>query len=133
MPVYFVYGTLVTPISDRALILRGAALAAAGAVALLALGRFRPALALTLGAAVAIVCALWLSDVVTDLAAGVASAASFSWKFGLKAVFRWLVAGLALYGAVRWVPAEVPWLLAGTSAVVLSVMLQGLTEAGRRA
>jgi hypothetical protein len=123
----------VTLVSDRALILRGAALAAAGALALLLLGKVRPALALTLGAAVAIVCALWLSDVVTGLAPGAASADRFSWKLGVKAVLRWLVAGLALYGAVRWVPTEIPWLLAGTSAVVLSVMLQGLSEAGRRA
>src|SRR5260221_3619727 len=49
--------------SEKAILVRSCVLGALGASALVALGRFREALALTLGAAVAILSALWLSDV----------------------------------------------------------------------
>ena len=85
-----------------------------GASGLCALGRFHSALALTLGAAVAIVSALWLSDLVGRLQAPRAGTISrFDWKFGLRAVLRYAVIALAVYAAVRGLPAEVPWTLAG--------------------
>jgi hypothetical protein len=120
--------------TERSILKRAAILAALGASALVALGRFRPALALTLGAAVAIVSALWLSDVLARLAAQRARAAvRFDWKLGFKAALRYAVMGGLLFAAIRVVPAEVPWLLAGASAVVLAVAAQAVAEIRRAA
>lgn len=106
-----------------------------GLTALCALGRFRQALALTLGAAVAIVAAVWLSDVVGRVLVPRSQKANdldrgFNAKLTFKALLRYAVVGFALWGAVRWVPDEVPWLLAGLSAVVAAVVVEGLLEAG---
>jgi len=117
---------------ERTVLKRAVLLAAVGASALVALGRFRPALALTLGASVAIVSALWLSDVVSRLAALKGRAAArFDWKLGLKAALRYAVMGALLFASVRVVPAEVPWLLAGASAVVLAVAAEAAVEIRR--
>jgi hypothetical protein len=100
-----------------------------------ATGRFRPALALTLGAAVAIVSALWLSDLFGRLTAPERSApARIDWKLGLKAVLRYVLLGLALWASVQAFPAEVPWLLGGLSAVVAAAVIDGILERlrGRR-
>jgi hypothetical protein len=104
-----------------------------GAAALGALGRFRSALALTLGAAVAIVSALWLSDLVGRLEAPRQGTASrLDWKFGLKSCLRYGVVGLALYGAVRMLPAEVPWIIVGLSTAVVTIVAEGIREHRRR-
>ena len=97
-----------------------------GVVALGALGRFRPALALTLGAVVAIVSARWLSHVVGRLqGTGAGEGRKPGWKFALGAGLRYLFVGLAVYGAIRLVPAEPLWLLAGLSSVVLGIVVEG--------
>jgi len=123
--------------TERSVLFHACVFAALGATALAAMGRFRPALALTLGAAVAIVSALWLSDVVSRLAAlrGRANVGSvrFDWKLGLKAALRYAVMGVLLFAAIRVVPAEVPWLLAGASAVVLAVAAEAAVENRRAA
>jgi len=77
-----------------------AALALLTASALAALGRFRPALALTLGAAVAIVSALWLSDFLGRFSAPDRSTpARLDWKLGFKAVLRYGLIGVGLWAA----------------------------------
>jgi hypothetical protein len=106
-----------------------------GASALAAFGRFQAALALTLGAAVAIVSALWLSDLVGRFKAPApGTPARFDWKFGLKAVLRYAFVGLVLWGTVRALPADVRWVVVGLSTVVASVVIDGLREflTGRR-
>ena len=96
------------------------------ALALGAMGRFRPALALTLGAVVAIVSARWLSHVVGRLqGTGAGEGRKPGWKFALGAGLRYLFVGLAVYGAIRLVPAEPVWLLAGLSSVVLGIVVEG--------
>lgn len=108
------------------------ALAALAATALGALGRFGPALALTLGAAVAIVSARWLSGLVGRLlASDPRTRARIGWKFALGAALRYLLLGAAIFLAVRLFPADVPWLLAGLSVVVVAMTLQGVAEARR--
>ena len=123
--------------TERSILLHASLFAGLGVTALAAMGRFRPALALTLGAAVAIVSALWLSDIVTRLPAqrggAAGTAARFDWKLGLKAALRYAVMGALLFAAIRIVPAEVPWLLAGASAVVLAVAAQAVAEIRRAA
>jgi len=110
---------------------RTVAIAALAALFLAALGRFRAALALTLGAAVAIVSVRWLSDLVGRLQASAPGAtARFDWKLGLKAVSRYAVAGVVLYMAVRNLPDEIPWLLAGCSVAVVAVVIDEVR--GRR-
>ena len=112
-----------------------AILGALGATALAVLGRFHAALALTLGAAVAIVSALWLSDLVGRFKAPAPGApARFDWKFGLKAVLRYAFVGLALWGAVRMRPADVRWVVVGLSTVVAAVVIDGVSDllTGRR-
>jgi hypothetical protein len=117
------------PWPDRSFLRTAALLGLLAAAALAALGRFRSAIALTLGAAVAIVSAFWLSDLVGRLQALRPGAASrFDWKFGLKTVLRYGVVGLALFGAVRTLPAEVPWILVGLSTVVATLMVEGIRE-----
>ncbi|HEX7579660.1 MAG TPA: ATP synthase subunit I [Thermoanaerobaculia bacterium] len=110
---------------DRSL--RTSAVAAVlAALALGAMGRFRPALALTLGAVVAIVSARWLSLVVGRLqGTGAGEGRKPGWKFALGAGLRYLFVGLAVYGAVRLVPAEPVWLLVGLSSVVLGIVVEG--------
>lgn len=106
-----------------------------GATGLAACGMFEAAIALTLGASVAIVSALWLSDLVGRFKAPeeVASA-RFDWKFGLKAVLRYAFVGLALWGGLRMLPADVRWVVVGLSTVVAAVVIEGLHElvTGRR-
>jgi hypothetical protein len=104
-------------------------LALLGAFALGTFGRFRAALALTLGATVAIVSALWLSDFLGRFAAPDRSTpARFEWKLGLKAVLRYGLIGVALWASVRAFPADVPWLLGGLSTVVVAAALDGILE-----
>ena len=112
-------------------IFRVAALTAVLAVlALGALGRFREAAALTAGAAVAIVSGLWLSDVAGRLLVPRPRAtARFDGKFALRALLRYAFVGLAVFGAVRLFPDEVPWLPGGLSAVVLGVFVEGFRGA----
>lgn len=106
-----------------------AALAALAATGLGAAGRFRPAVALTLGAAVAIVSARWLSGVVARLlASDPRTRARVSWKFALGAALRYLFLGAAVYAAVRLLPSDVPWLLAGLSSVVAGLTAAGVVE-----
>jgi len=100
-----------------------------GALALAALGRFQAAVALTLGAAVAIVSALWLSDLVGRFKAPAPGApARFDWKFGLKAVLRYAFVGFVLWATVRALPADVRWVVVGLSTVVAAVVIDGLRE-----
>lgn len=106
-----------------------AAIAALGATGLGAAGLFRPAIALTLGAAVAIVSARWLSGVVARLlASDPRTRARVSWKFALGAALRYLFLGAAVYAAVRLFPSDVPWLLAGLSSVVAGLTVAGVGE-----
>jgi len=95
--------------------------------ALGAAGRFRGAVALTLGAAVAIVSARWLSRVTGRLlASDPGSRVQFSWKFGLGALLRYLFLAVGLYGAVLLVPDEIPWLLTGLSAPFAGFVAEGI-------
>jgi hypothetical protein len=112
-------------------IFRAATLAALlFALGLGAFGRFREAAALTVGAAVAIVSGLWLSDVAGRLLVPrPRSAARLDGKFALRALLRWAFIGLAAYGSVRIFPGEVPWLLGGLSAVVFGVLAEGVRGA----
>lgn len=119
----------------RAYLRTAVVLALLGASGLAALGRFRPAVALTLGAAVAIVSALWLSDFFGRFAAPERSTpARNDWKLGFKAVLRYAVIGLSLWASVQAFPAEVPWLLGGLSTVVAAAAIDGTLERlrGRR-
>ncbi len=114
---------------------RASFLALLAATGVAATGRFRPALALTLGAAVAIVSALWLSELFGRFAApDRTSPARIDWKLGLKAVLRYVLLGLALWASVKAFPAEVPWLLGGLSTVVAAAALEEVLEGvrGRR-
>ena len=123
--------------TERSILRHSVIFAALGATGLAALGRFRPALALTLGAAVAIVSALWLSDIVARLPPrrerAMTNTVRFDWKLGLKAALRYAVMGALLFAAIRIAPAEVPWLLAGASAVVLAVAAEAAVEIRRAA
>jgi len=106
-----------------------------GASGLAAFGRFQAAVALTLGAAVAIVSALWLAELVDRFKAPEqVTPARFDWKFGLKAVLRYAFVGLALWGALRVLPADVRWVVVGLSTVVAAVVIDGLRDllTGRR-
>lgn len=97
------------------------------ALALGATGRFRAAAALTLGAAVAIVGALWLADLVHRFGALEPSAApEFSWKFATTGLLRYGLAGLLIWGAVGFFPQEIPWFLLGASVTVLAAVWQTL-------
>ncbi len=119
------------PLRDRGPFVRKAALLGLIlASALGVTGRFRAAIALTLGASVAIVGALWLTGVVRRFGAPDMSAAGgFNWKIAATGLLRYGFAGLVLYGAVRAFPEEIPWLLVGTSVAVVAAAWQGL--AGR--
>jgi hypothetical protein len=108
------------------MIRRAAALALLGITGVAAMGRFRSSLALTLGASVAIVSALWLSDFVGRLAPERSANARLDVRFILKSILRYAFSGLVLLGAVRGLPDEVPWLLAGLSCLVASVVVEGL-------
>lgn len=124
------------------------ALSTLAALATGALGLFRAALALTLGAAVAIVSALWLADVARRLpvpgpdaardGAGQresprgSSPAAGAGKFGLKGVLRYGLTGLALFGAVRALPDQVPWLLAGLTIAALAIVTTEAFGSGTR-
>ena len=123
---------------ERALARRAAILTALFASGLGSLGRFSSALALTLGASVAIVSALWLSGFVSRLAPSrrddrEGPAARNDWKYGLKAVLRYLFVGVILIAAVRWLPGEVPWLAAGLSVVVAMLLVEMVKEVRREA
>ncbi|MEO8585787.1 MAG: hypothetical protein ABI584_06480 [Acidobacteriota bacterium] len=123
------------PSTERRFFRLAVALGLLGASGLAACGLFQAALALTLGAAVAIVSALWLSDLVGRFEAPEKIApARFDWKFGLKAVLRYAFVALALWGGLRMLPADVRWVVAGLSTVVAAVVIDGLLEllTGRR-
>ena len=108
-----------------------ASIALLAATAVAATGRFRAALALTLGSAVAIVSALWLAELFGRFAAPDRSTpARIDWKLGLKAVLRYALLGLALWASGRAFPAEVPWLLGGVSTIVAGAAIEELL--GRR-
>lgn len=110
---------------------RAAVLALVGAAGLSLAGRFRGALALTLGAAVSIVGALWLADLAGRLRPSPGrSAAGFDWKFAVKSVLRYALAGVALFWGVTSFPAEVPWLLAGVSVTVVAAAADGFRSGG---
>jgi len=109
-----------------AIIRRAAALALLAITGVAATGRFRASLALTLGASVAIVSALWLSDFVGRLSPERGANARLDTRFILKSVLRYAFSGLVLLGAVRGLPGEVPWLLAGLSCLVVSIVAEGL-------
>lgn len=119
------------PLPERGPFVRRAALLGLIlASALGAAGRFQAAVALTLGASVAIVGALWLTGLARRFGAPDLSASSgFNWKIAATGLFRYGFAGLVLYGAVRAFPEEIPWLLLGTSVAVAAAAWQGL--AGR--
>ncbi len=118
-----------TPGARRRFFRSAAILALLMALALGATGRFRAAAALTLGAAVAIVGALWLADLVHRFGALEPSAApESSWKFAATGLLRYGVAGLLVWGAVRLFPQEIPWILLGTSVAVLAAVWQSLVE-----
>ncbi|MFI5182178.1 MAG: hypothetical protein ACHQPI_12375 [Thermoanaerobaculia bacterium] len=100
-----------------------------GASLLAATGRFEAAAALTLGAAVAIVGAFWLADLVRRFGArGASPASGITWKFAATGLLRYGLAGLALWWAVETFPREIPWLLAGTSVVLVGAAWQAATE-----
>jgi hypothetical protein len=123
------------PRSNKRLFRLATILGLLGVTGLAACGRFEAALALTLGASVAIVSALWLSDLVGRFKApDEVAPARFDWKFGLKAVLRYAFVGLALWGGLRMLPADVRWVVVGLSTMVAAVVIDGLLEllAGRR-
>ncbi len=92
-------------------------------------GRLRAAAALTLGAAVAIVGAIWLAELVHRFGALEPSAVpEVGWKFAAKGLIRYGVAGLLVWGAVRLFPQEIPWILLGTSVAVLAAVWQAVTD-----
>jgi hypothetical protein len=92
-------------------------------------GRFRAAAALTLGAAVAIVGALWLAELVHRFGAVEPSAASeTSWRFAATGLIRYGLAGLLVWGAVRLFPREIPWILLGTSVAVMAAVWQAVVK-----
>lgn len=109
---------------------RATALALLAITGVAATGRFRASLALTLGASVAIVSALWLSDFVGRLAPARGANARLDVRFVLKSILRYAFSGLVLLGAVQGLPGEVPWLLAGLSCPVASILAEGLTGLG---
>jgi hypothetical protein len=118
-------GALERP--GRAWFRTAAVLALLGASGTAATGRFRPALALTLGSLVAIVSALWLSDLFGRFAAPVrGTPARIDWKLGLKAVLRYALLGTALWASVQAFPADVPWLVGGLSTVVAAAVIDGI-------
>jgi len=120
-----------TPV--RGFLRRAVAIALLGGSALAATGRFRGALVLTLGAAVAIVGALWLADLVARFGAlPGATADRFDWKFAFGSVLRYALAGVALFWTVTSMPAEVPWLAAGVTVPVLAAMVDGFRSAAGR-
>jgi hypothetical protein len=122
--------TLDLPRSERRVFRVAATLALLAALALGALGLFREAAALTVGAAIAIVSGLWLSDVAGRLLVPrPRAAARMDWKFAARAVLRYAFVGGAAFGAVRLFPGEVPWLLGGLSAVVIGVVADGFRGA----
>jgi hypothetical protein len=87
---------------------------------------------LTLGAVVAIVSARWLSLVVGRLqGTGAGEGRKPGWKFALGAGLRYLFVGVAVYGAVRLVPAEPVWLVTGLSSVVFGIVVEGLRDLWR--
>jgi hypothetical protein len=97
------------------------------ALALAAAGHFEAAASLTLGAAVAIVGALWLADLVHRFGPLEPSAApEFSWKFAATGLLRYGLAGLLVWGAVRLFPQEIPWLLVGASVAAGAAVWQTL-------
>lgn len=108
------------------IIRRATVFALLGITGAAAAGRFRASLALTLGASVAIVSALWLSDFVGRLAPERGANARLDVRFILKSILRYAFSGLVLMGAVRGLPSEVPWLLAGLSCLVVSIVVEGL-------
>ena len=115
--------------NQRTLFRTSVLIAGLGATLLGATGRFSAAFALTLGAAVAIVSAFWLASLVERLEAPrPGAAARITWKFGLMGALRYAVAGAALFWAVRWVPAQIPWLLTGLSTVVVAIVVEWLVE-----
>jgi hypothetical protein len=126
-------GGLESPI--RPFLRTSVVLALLAAFGLAAMGRFRAALALTLGAAVAIVSALWLSGFFGRFAAPERSTpARIDWKLGLKVVLRYVLIGLALWASVRAFPADVPWLVVGLSTVVAAAVIGEILDhlRGRR-
>lgn len=105
---------------------------AVAATALAAAGRFRSAAALAVGTVVALLSVVWLAHVVERLEALQREAGSgLGRRFGMKAALRYGAAGLLLWGAVRYLPGEVPWLLAGVSTVVAALAAQAVAEAWR--
>ncbi len=103
-----------------------------GASLLAATGRFEAAAALTLGAAVAIVGALWLAELVRRFGArGATPASGITWKLATTGFLRYGLAGLALWWAVEAFPRQVPWLLAGTSVVLVGAAWQAATAGSR--
>lgn len=100
-----------------------------GASALGATGRLEAAFALTLGALVAIVSALWLSGLVGRLTAADRSAGStLGWKFALGGALRYAAFAVLVFWGVKTVPAQLSWLLVGASVVVASIVVEGAIE-----
>ena len=117
--------------AERRILRIAVVLALLGTTALCALGRFRSAVALTTGAAVAIVSGLWMADVVGRLLVPRArSSPRGDSGFAARAVLRYLLTGLVLFGAVRWLSDRIVWLLAGLSAVVVAIGIEAALEAG---
>ena len=118
-----------SPAPRRSFFKAAAVAAILGASLLGAMGRFQAAGALTLGAAVAIVGALWLADLVRRFGARRASPASrITWTVATTGLFRYGLAALAIWWAVETFPGEVPWLLAGTTVVLIGAVWQVATE-----
>lgn len=119
----------VPPLPRRAFFSAAALTAILGAALLGAAGHFRAALALTLGAAVAIVGALWLADLVRRFGTrGASPASGITWKFATTGLLRYGLAALAIWWGVETFPGEVPWLVAGTTVVLIGAAWQVATE-----
>lgn len=122
---------MTRPAPERRIFRIATALGLLGLTGLAAAGEFRAALALTLGAAVAIFAGVWLSDVAGKLLVPRTQMTNkLDAKFTLRALLRYVVLGFALWAAVRWVPDQLPWLCAGLSAVVVAVVVEGILELG---
>jgi hypothetical protein len=99
------------------------------AASLALMGRFRAAAALTLGAAVAIVGALWLAELVHRFGRPEASApAETSWNFVATGLLRYGAAAVLVWAAVGLFPREVPWILLGTSVAVMAAVWQAVVK-----
>jgi cytochrome c biogenesis protein CcdA len=105
------------------------ALAVLGSLGLGAAGWFRAAIALTLGSAVAIVSVAWLGSLAGRfLTPDRKSRERLGVRFALGAVLRYAFLGAAIYGILKFLPDQIPWVLAGLSTAVAGAIIEEFFE-----